>query len=236
MESKIRNLFKKYWIAIGIILILVGLILRIISIFFNNSLLTIIGEVGTFLAVSVAVAFIYDLFLKEIDREIIFNDLSKLLDSKIDQSFSKESLNWLYSIQKIADLESNINVPLIWVLTSDLSHDIIGGYFQKIVENNLKRGVKYRYFLPDNPENQGRVKSLRIYYNDNPDVSFTFLKVDFFIISNNFQVIIYNPFKQNDGQRDGFITIPSEIGDKPYYAKVTESFIDTAVGQMNLFP
>lgn len=76
LRSSIYQLFKRYYIAIGVIIFLFGIILRLISIIFPTTITTLLGELGTFLAVAVAIPFIYDLFLREKDREIFLNDLS----------------------------------------------------------------------------------------------------------------------------------------------------------------
>ena len=103
VDSNLKNIFKKYKIAIGIILFLFGGILRILSLFYTGHIFQIIGEIGTFIAVAVAVAFLYDIFLKEIDREILFNDLSMLFDQKFSQMNINKDQPQFYSERRKID-------------------------------------------------------------------------------------------------------------------------------------
>ena len=85
-------------------------------------------------------------------------DLTDEINSKIDRLVSPENIEWLYTSEQLADLESKINVPLIWLISSDLDEDIIGGIFQQIVNENLNRNIIYKYFIPDTPDIHSKVE------------------------------------------------------------------------------
>jgi len=158
VESNIKRIFKKFKFAIGIILLLCGITLRIFSLLWSGIIFQIIGEIGTFIAVAVAVAYLYDIYLKDIDREIFLNDLSMLFDQKLSQINIKKDQPLFYSErrkidQKIAFYEKST----IEIIEVGAALNTLSTYFQSIApsdfENHiislLKKGVRIRLLLLD---------------------------------------------------------------------------------------
>lgn len=159
-------------------------------------------------------------------------DLSYEINSKIDRFVSPDMIGWLYTAEQLANFESNTNVPLVWLISSDISEDTIGGIFQKVVYENLKRNIKYKYFVPDNPDIYSKVEQLKIFYQNSKNVSYVFLDVDFYILCPQFDITIYNPLKENCLPRDGFLGLPIESGNIHFHAKINDQFIDNIIGQL----
>ena len=74
----------------------------------------------------------------------LLNDLK----SHIDQYTAKDSVNWIISSKRMAQLEESDAQNEVWLVTSDLSEDIPGALFFNVVHKNLKKGVRYVYFIP----------------------------------------------------------------------------------------
>lgn len=156
--NNFKTLFKKYWIALGIIIILFGLVLRVVSLFYDNTLTKILGELGTVIAVSVAIPFIYEIFLKNTDREIIYEDLSTLFDEKISHYIASHDDPKFYSErrkidQKIAFYEKAtieiIEVGASLHALSNYYHSIAPSNFENHIISLLKNGVHIKLLLLD---------------------------------------------------------------------------------------
>jgi hypothetical protein len=89
-NETVSSTFWKLKIAFGIIIIILGLAIRIIAIDHqSNEMYKIIGEIGTFLAASVAMTFLYELFLKKADHELIKQNVNGALDQKFTVKFEE---------------------------------------------------------------------------------------------------------------------------------------------------
>lgn len=158
VESNHKKIFKKYRIALGIILFLFGVILRILSLLYTGIFFQIIGEIGTFIAVAVAVAFLYDIYLKDIDREILLNDLSTLFDQKLSQMNVNKDQPKFYSERRKIDQKivfyEKATVEIIEVgaalrTLSTYFHSIAPSDFENHIIALLKKGVKIKLLLLD---------------------------------------------------------------------------------------
>ena len=89
VRSYLRQLFTSYCIAIGVIALLAGLVLRLASLYSTSPLWGFLGELGTFLAAVVAIAFVYNVFVRRRGREIFLADLAELLDERLPQLGSR---------------------------------------------------------------------------------------------------------------------------------------------------
>lgn len=83
-KDSFKRLLKKYKLAIVALLFIAGIVLNRISAQQEGFLWGILRDLGIFLAASVVIPFVYDIFLKAEDRKIFISDLREVLDSKID--------------------------------------------------------------------------------------------------------------------------------------------------------
>lgn len=88
LRSALENLLKRYSTLIAITLFLLGLALRWIATITTGGTLgqiawQILGDLGVFVAASVAVPFIYERFLKAEDRMLFLQDLEAIIDNRL---------------------------------------------------------------------------------------------------------------------------------------------------------
>jgi hypothetical protein len=156
--TSVKILFKRYSISIGIIIILIGLTLRISTLFYTGIIFSILGEIGTFLAVSVAMAFIYDLFLKETDEKIFLEELSKVLEERFHSLSNEDQYPIFYhERRKIEQKIKFYEKASSEIIEVGAKLHTLSNYFQSIAPNDfedhiitlLKQGVKIKLLLLD---------------------------------------------------------------------------------------
>jgi hypothetical protein len=114
-----------------------------------------------------------------------------VLDDRVDaikltlsrQSLSGESSSEsIFSQLEFIHFEQNFLGDEIWVISSSLENDDPGsGAYHHIVQANLARGVRYRYFFPKSEVVLGRVARMRASFNGNKNSIFWHpLTADFF--------------------------------------------------------
>jgi hypothetical protein len=88
-KNSLRRILGRYYTLVGAVLFLLGIALRLFSIGKTSFTWQVFGDIGTFLAVAVAIPFIYDRLIKTEDRELFLSDLEDVLDDKLS-SYWKE--------------------------------------------------------------------------------------------------------------------------------------------------
>jgi hypothetical protein len=159
-------------------------------------------------------------------------DFAQGIQDTLDRYIASEKIGWMLTTPKLCKFEKQSKAPEIWLISSDLSEDCIGGPFQRVVAANLKRGIRYRYFVPDKPEIRSRVKQL-VEYNKNPqNLEFTYLSDDFFFLVPKFDFAIYNPLKEKGTERVAYMGIPVSGDPGRYHANIGDELIDVLVGKL----
>lgn len=82
-KNSLRRIMKRYYNFVGVVLFLLGVVLRLFSIEKAGLAWQVIGDLGTFLAVAVVIPFIYDGLIKTEDRQVFRSDLEDVLDAKL---------------------------------------------------------------------------------------------------------------------------------------------------------
>jgi hypothetical protein len=138
---------------------------------------------------------------------------------------------WLMTTIRLAEMEASKQVPEVWLVTSDMAEDVVGGPFQKVVSARLKSGVRYRYFIPDRPEMRARAAQLNLINENSDRLSFNYINDEFFFLVPNLDLVIYDPFNQS-GEREGYLGIPAWGAAKHYHAKIDSGLVDVMIGKL----
>lgn len=110
-RSPLKRILGHFYNLIGIILFLLGAMLRLLSIGKEGFVWTALGDFGSFLAVAVAVPFIYDRLIKSEERELFLADLEEVIKTNMQDICSQKSTPKFYDSrrsleEKIAFMET----------------------------------------------------------------------------------------------------------------------------------
>lgn len=176
-----KDLFRQYQGLIALLVFVFGLGLRLYSITQTNELWDFIGEVGTFLAASIAIPFIYERFIKVTDQKLLFKDLEYILNKVLTSHLLSErqvlikaiegkllKLNLLGSNNlkfsetgrvSLEDKKEFLGTARHEVIHVAISANTFASYFtqrsyhdfRKFIEDLLKKGVNFKLLFL-NPE------------------------------------------------------------------------------------
>lgn len=155
-----RSISRKYYFAIAIVLIIIGLVISFISTIVLNPVLSrFIEEVGIFLSAVIAVSLIYDTIIKGIERQFFLSDLKAVLDIKLSDYSLKSNLPTIYESgrlelrQKVEYLnraESEyFEVGISLATLANYFHSRSPVEFKDHVIEQLKKGVNFKFVLLD---------------------------------------------------------------------------------------
>lgn len=172
-------LFNQYQKLIAVLIFLIGIGLRLYSLNQTSELWKFVGEIGTFLAASIAIPFIYERFIKAVERQLFLKDLEKTLDKVLDaRSFSEKQfivqslekkfseLNLLGSGSPALNETGRVSLEDKKKFLETTRHEVIhvaisagtfASYFtqrsyydfKKFIENLLKQGVNFKLLFLD---------------------------------------------------------------------------------------
>lgn len=218
-----------------------ALIISILTILFSVVLSQVQSKVG-WLALVLGLSFMLALYVSTvwlIQRPII-DVLGEGL-TEVSQLVSNSSKSFLYSNHKLEEYERNVNCPDIWILTADLLTEVERDIFKRLVVPNIKRGIRYVYFVPDTPVIRGRIAQMRSQYSGlgkTDEVQLTFLPDTFFFLVANLEIAIYNPLADGNQQfapRTAFMGLPTTTiaEEGHYYVPIARELVDKLVGQLD---
>lgn len=176
--------------------------------------------ISFFLAITVLIRNVYPVSV----------DILEKLKSQVDRYVDKGALNWIMTSKQLADFEQSTDAKEIWLVSSDLAEDIPGGQFFTVVEANLKRGIRYRYFIPKALETQARARQLLACLGSSGDFKFRYLSDDFFFLVPHFDIAIYDPMNKT-GKRCGYMGLPVQSGHR-LHGQMDGQFVDVIIGKL----
>lgn len=230
--------FRKIWTWIGIPILSVVLNAIVSDVQENNGLLALVISL-VFLACMIAVLFWFHskMIVRLTENFYYF----KLREGIV--SFSKELKMRLITQEEIADpTKQNIGIVAehelasmeatqmfdeIWVISNDLSAEV--GQYSDIVPNNLKKGVKYKFFYQNTAQNAIRVEQIKRNNNYSPNARYYCLHDDFFFIVANLDFTIYDPYSD---KRIGYMGIELPNADELYAIKVDNNLTDAIASKL----
>ena len=215
MKKHFNELFNN-----GIIYIVISVLTLITSVF--------ISEMQTragWIIVIISLAYVF-LCVILLSKFLLF-PLGKKIDNISTENISSDLI--ILSQEKMANYELNEDLKELWIITSDLSFDTDGGTFKDVVSANLKKGVRYIYFISKNQISKSREKQMKL-ANKSKNLHFVYLDDDFFFFAPNLDCVLH--FYNSEKPNDGFIGLT--MNSNRYYIKMSTELFHATYG--NLFP
>jgi len=169
-KNPLRRIMGQYYNLIGIVLFLLGVILRLLSIGKTEFSWNVIGDIGTFLAVAIAIPFIYDRIIKTEDRQLFLSDLEDVLDTKLQSHRLNSKISLFENGRRtISEKVSFIKNAQLEVVELGIALHTFSGYFEQrasyefkdYVLELLQHGVIFKCVAMD-PDSDATIKYAEI--------------------------------------------------------------------------
>lgn len=168
-------------------------------------------------------------FSKEQLGQLIRNEFAN-----IEQSLDKYILvEGIYREDYLALMEKTEFFEEIWLVSPDLHTEIDDGIYADIVKNNIKRKIKYKYYVPDNSQNRTRVQSFQKKCNYSKYLEIFFLSDDFFFLIPGVDFAIYEPFKSVSSGKKGYMGVNIEGEDERCAILMSDDFVDVLIKKLS---
>lgn len=135
--------------------------------------------------------------------------------------------NRLYTVKTLTEYELTKNIREIWIITTNLQLAFDNNYFSSVIQSNISRGVKYRFYIFNNSISIARATEMMKQYNFSRGLFEVYiLKEDLVFID---QHTDYDMFFTNDSSNNmGVIGITID-GTREYVTMSQELFIKLKV-------
>lgn len=204
----ISYLEKKTGLFPVVILLFIILLAVPISIYFGAIIFSNIGK--SVLETQV------DLEIKAIQQ--------KIADSKIMNGICKE--------EQLALMEKTCPFEEIWLISPDLLTEINSGIYAGVIKENLKKGTKYKYFVPDTEINKVRVQIFEKSCGYNKNLEIYYLSDDFFFLVPRVDFAIYEPMKSITDGKKGYMGLPIQGTTESFAILMNNDFVDSVIGKL----
>lgn len=201
---------------------------------FISEIQTTVGWVPLIAALAVCLG-IFWLCFNILVRQIcpVSTGLLEDLSKRIDRFVERGAVTWLFTNEHLVQFERSIEVDEIWLVTSDLAADIPGSPFYEVVGQNLKRGVKYTYFIPRSLATEARGRQLLERHRGHGNIKVIHLSDDFFFLGPRLDFAIYDPMNRYN-KRCGYMQLPVDSKDC-MHAKLDVDLVDAIIGKLLTF-
>ena len=197
-----------------------------------------------FLNIIISIVFLVLLMAETIilSRKFTIRELKKIIFPRIELAIGQqpqETCNYDYLFEesiisdiKLSEFEKNCTCEEIWVVSNDLETEIDGGLYAEIVPHNLKRGIKYKMFVPKNNLTTIRLEHLKRRNENSENIEYYLLTDDFFFLVSKLDFTIYDPYKTSATGRRGYIGLDLPDCEDLYAAKIDDSLIDAIASKL----
>ena len=167
---------------------------------------------------------------------IIFFHIGKsTLETHIDlkiKAIQEKIMNGICKEEQLALMEKTCLFEEIWLISPDLLTEINSGIYAGVISKNLKKGTKYKYFVPDTEINRVRVKIFKKNCGYNKNLEVYYLADDFFFLVPRVDFAIYEPMKSNTDGKKGYMGLPILGATESFAILMNNDFVDAVVGKL----
>lgn len=234
-SSKIRfDQFSTIWVIIAVPLL--ALIVNVIFAEAQNNF----GIAN----IIISIIFLTILFFEitAMYQKLFLKDIKKIIFPRFEVAFSQRphnARNYDYLFEesiisdiKLSEFEKICTCEEIWVVSNDLETEVDGGLYAEVVPFNLKRGIKYKMFVPKNYLTSIRLEQLKRRNGDTQNIEYYLLTDDFFFLVSKLDFTIYDPYKTSATGRRGYIGLNLPNCDELYAVKIDDPLIDAIASKL----
>jgi hypothetical protein len=132
---------------------------------------------------------------------------------------------YLLTFEELIDIEKTIDCKEIWIVTGSLEGDIKESAL-KTIKQNIDRGIKYNYVLPNRTVLRSRAEVLSSRLSTPDKVTFQYIPAGPLIeIINIHDFVIYDPHGTATGRR-AYMNVPIRAG-KKYFLGLSDEHAET---------
>lgn len=225
----------------------ISILLPIISVLSTMGISFLISKIGVLWAVLVLISMVFIVVIAEFLAIIIIRGThgektDYLLDAVTKDAFITSfrdidvgivGVHGVYPEEEIAQMELTNHFDSIWLISQDLMTEIEEGVYSGVVQQNLKKGIKYTYFVPKTPINDHRINLIKKKCGNNKNLRFFYLDDDFFFLVPQIDFAIYEPFKTSENGKKGYMGINIEGLSGRYEVLMNHSFLDAMIAKLD---
>lgn len=167
--------------------------------------------------------------LREVEQRVIPNlDALRLAIESLKATIGQQ---WLISREELLAIEKKASVDEIWIVSQSLEEET-DPLFAKIVARNLKRGIKYKYIVSDQPSVRTRTEEMKSAFRSDGGLQFVFVSDELFALVAPQDIAIYGPVGKNADRCEGYMNVPIGTGGNEYFIRLAPKYVRELIGRL----
>jgi len=228
------NQFPIFWIFV--VVPVIAFVSNIILAEAQNSfgITTIIISIIFLIILFGEILFIYHKILLKNIEKMMFLQFEFALNQEPQETRNYDYLfnEAIISDKKLSEFEISCSCEEIWVVSNDLETEIDGGLYAEVVPSNLKRGIKYKIFVPKNYLTTMRLEQIKRRNTNLGNIEYYLLTDDFFFLVSKLDFTIYDPYKTSATGRRGYIGIDLPDCEELYAVRIDDPLVDAIASKL----
>lgn len=149
----------------------------------------------------------------------------------IDALKAMTGKEWLLSREELLAEERKANVSEIWIISRSLDEETDPSFIA-VVKNNVKRGITYRYIVPDQPATRARAAQVRSAHGESTRVQVVFVSDDLFVLVAPQDIALFGPVGRNANGVIGYMNLPIGEGGNEFFLRLGNEHVRELVGRL----
>jgi len=169
---------------------------------------------------------LFSIYIKQI-RKSVFQGRYKTLTTE-----GCGNIPMIQRADLVAEYERKGEFSEIWLVSSDLDTEVNDGVYAGTVIHNLNRGIHYTYFVPKSDINSVRILRLKTESKNVENLKFYYLPDNFFFLSPDFDLAIYEPSKGRSDGRLSYMGLQVPESEHLFEVQMNDRLTDTVIQKL----
>lgn len=225
----------------NLLIIIITFVATVTMVFFSGKISSygikdVALVITSFLSFLAVITGIIAFYRTEKNLLLAHDNIEKLNQIKVSyqELIPRNKLKWLYSDKQLLNVEKRkINTREIWIVSPDPSDDTGDSPWVKVIDNNIKDGIRYYYFSPDSDSLTGAIKGLKTVFRDHLDKCYIHkLQCSEYESLPHEHLVIYDPHNEYN-ETDSYAEL--EVDEKGWWMRLPNNRKNKLLGKLEMF-
>mgnify|MGYP001449171439 CR=1 FL=1 len=153
----------------------------------------------------------------------------RTLGGRFDSVSAIFNADWLITSSRLMEIEAVTDSKEIWIITRSLEEEMDNSLYGPIVRSNCERGVKYTYFVPNNPIAPIRVQKLKAWLGVTEMIECRVIPHSLFDIVSAQDIAIFGPTGNDAHRMKGYMNLPIKERGTDFFIELGPQFCEQIV-------
>jgi len=131
--------------------------------------------------------------------------------------------DWVLTTNDLVKKEAETPMSEVWIISSYLGAEMVEDLFAPVIRENVRRGVKYYYVVPNDHLSLDKVRSIARMAGEGVK-AIEVRDSDFFNLVSSHDTCVFDPFERSPNAATGYMNVPNDVNQIDYFIKLSPDY------------